>query len=80
MNQKIELINEGSISEKMLSNLFRVKERRCDMSDKKTFVPDEIMLEQFKILLEESKKEKTTAFEKVAISQAMAALYKAIIG
>lgn len=41
--------------------------------------PEKILLEQIKLLNEESKKEQTTAIEKVGLSQAMTALYKAIM-
>ena len=42
-------------------------------------IPEKIMMEQIKVLHEESKKEQTTAIEKVGLSQAMAALYKAVM-
>lgn len=49
------------------------------MEEKTIIDPEKIILEQIKLLHEESKKEQTTAIEKIGLSQAMAALHKVIM-
>ena len=45
-----------------------------------TYTFEEIMIEQFKILHDEARKEETTASEKVELSNAMVSVYNSLRG